>query len=86
MAHPGSLTSACGMFFLGRTHAVEDKRRTAFLAPDASVVISMLMMLHHTVGGRLRYRKPVKRLTEISATAGKFQIVTCSAISRKKGA
>ena len=34
-------------------HAAEDKSRTAFLAPDASMVLSILMIMHHTVGGRL---------------------------------
>ena len=33
--------------------AAEDKSRTAFVAPDASMVLSILMAMHHTVGGRL---------------------------------
>ena len=34
-------------------HAAEDKSRTAFLAPHASMVLSTLMTLRNTVGGRL---------------------------------
>ena len=34
-------------------YAAEDKSRTAFLAPGASMVLSILMATHHTVGGRL---------------------------------
>ena len=43
-------------------HAAEDKSSTAFLAPDASMVLSILMAAHHTVRGRLLVLFPGLRI------------------------